>query len=60
MPLIEIPPDARKGKPGCGECRLQPGETCDICGAHELERIVDHRNNPLSEILKKALQGSCG
>lgn len=35
MPLIEIPKDARKGKPPCGECHVQPGETCDICGARE-------------------------
>lgn len=34
-PLIPIAPDARKGKPPCGECRLRPGETCDICGAEE-------------------------
>lgn len=32
-PLIPIAPDSRKGKPPCGECHLQPGETCDICGA---------------------------
>jgi hypothetical protein len=32
-PLIPIAPDARKGKPPCGECHIQPGETCDICGA---------------------------
>jgi hypothetical protein len=36
MPLIDIPKDARKGKPPCGECHLPQGETCDICGAHEL------------------------
>lgn len=23
----------RKGKEPCGECHVQPGETCDICGA---------------------------
>jgi hypothetical protein len=33
VPLVEIAPDARKGKPPCGECHLQPRETCDICGA---------------------------
>ena len=33
MPLIDIPKDARKGKPPCGECHLKIGETCDICGA---------------------------
>jgi len=33
MPLIHIAPDARKGKPPCGECHLKIGETCDICGA---------------------------
>jgi hypothetical protein len=35
MPLIDIPKDARKGKPPCGECHLHAGETCDICGAVE-------------------------
>ena len=33
MPLIDIPPDARKGNEPCGECHLKIGETCDICGA---------------------------
>lgn len=33
MPLIYIAPDARKGKPPCGECHIPEGETCDICGA---------------------------
>lgn len=32
-PLVHIPKDSRAGKPPCGECHLQPGETCDICGA---------------------------
>jgi len=36
MPLIDIPKDARKGKPPCGECHLHDGETCDICGATKL------------------------
>lgn len=31
--LVRIPKDSRAGKPPCGECHLQPGETCDICGA---------------------------
>ena len=35
MPLIDIPKDARKGKPPCGECHLHAGETCDICAAVE-------------------------
>lgn len=35
MPLIEIPPDARKGKLPCGECHIDPGMTCDVCGAYE-------------------------
>ncbi|KRS15632.1 hypothetical protein XM52_22590 [Roseovarius indicus] len=25
-------------KEPCGECHLQPGETCDICGAQELAK----------------------
>lgn len=33
MPLIDIPKDARKDKPPCGECHLKIGETCDVCGA---------------------------
>jgi hypothetical protein len=28
-------PSDRTGKEPCGECRLQPGETCDICNAHQ-------------------------
>lgn len=32
-PLVEIAPDARVGREPCGECHLQAGETCDICGA---------------------------
>lgn len=31
--LIQIAPDARKGEEPCGECHLQPSETCNICGA---------------------------
>lgn len=31
--LVPIAPDARRRKPPCGESYLQPGETCDICGA---------------------------
>lgn len=27
----------RKGKEPCGECHIQPGETCDICGASASE-----------------------
>lgn len=30
---IRIPKDSRKGKEPCGECYIQPGETCDRCGA---------------------------
>ncbi|SFJ68354.1 hypothetical protein [Methylobacterium brachiatum] len=30
-PLVEI--TRKPGKEPCGECRIQPGETCDICGA---------------------------
>lgn len=26
-------PQSRKGKEPCGECHIQPGETCDICEA---------------------------
>lgn len=26
-------PQRQDGKEPCGECRIQPGETCDICGA---------------------------
>lgn len=31
--LVQIDPRTREGKPPCGECHLQPGERCDICGA---------------------------
>lgn len=40
MPLIEIPKDARMGKPPCGECHVGPGETCDICGAKGPELTI--------------------
>lgn len=43
MPLIEIPKDARKGKPPCGECHLRDGETCDICGAYQLKSTIPMR-----------------
>ena len=26
-------PRRQDGRPPCGECHLQPGEICDICGA---------------------------
>jgi len=32
QPLVTV-------EPPCGECHLQPGETCDICGAQQ--RLVD-------------------
>jgi len=41
MPLIDIPKDARKGKPPCGECHLSDGETCDICGATAVDVAGD-------------------
>jgi hypothetical protein len=31
-PLVEI---GRRATP-CGECHLQPGERCDICGARDV------------------------
>lgn len=44
MPLIDIPRDARVGKPPCGECHLKLGETCDICGAkRELASTAEMR-----------------
>lgn len=46
-PLIPIASDARLGKPPCGECHLQPGETCDICGAERARRITDMRRHSL-------------
>jgi hypothetical protein len=34
-PITEFPQPARKqpGERPCGECHINPGETCDICGA---------------------------
>lgn len=32
-PLFPIAANARAGKEPCGECHINPGETCDICGA---------------------------
>jgi hypothetical protein len=31
--ILPKPNRNRAGKPPCGECHLQPGETCDICKA---------------------------
>lgn len=42
MPLIDIPKDARKGLPPCGECHLSEGETCDICGAKQADAYLVH------------------
>lgn len=36
QPLVEI----RRRTTPCGECHLQPGERCDICGARSIEQ--DH------------------
>lgn len=37
-------PSRRDGKEPCGECHLQPGETCDICGARQAPLVpsADH------------------
>lgn len=56
MPLIEIPKDARKGKPPCGECHLKDGETCDICGAHQPVRATVH----IDALTKRADLPDCG
>lgn len=40
VPLVEIAPDSRAGKEPCGECHLQPGERCDVCGARQ--SVNDH------------------
>ena len=32
-PAEEFPQPRRVGEDPCGECHIQPGETCDICGA---------------------------
>jgi len=53
MPLIDIPTDARKGKPPCGECRLKVGETCDICGARQ-----DFKSTPAMRQRARELAGS--
>jgi hypothetical protein len=63
VPLIEIPRDARKGKPPCGECHLPQGETCDICGAREPSAAQmaygllwrDHSPSPLVHRARKVL-----
>lgn len=35
-PLLQI---SRRSTP-CGECHLQPGERCDICGAEQQQRLT--------------------
>lgn len=44
----------RDGKPPCGECRLQSGETCDICGA-VAERTF--QGIPASELARTGVLG---
>jgi hypothetical protein len=46
-------PRRKDGELPCGECHLNQGETCDICGA--VQPIVSHQNNPLSDVLREAL-----
>ena len=36
LPMARLPPP-RPQKTPCGECYLQPGEICDICGAAQTE-----------------------
>ena len=36
-------PQRRDDLPPCGECHLQRGETCDICGAIQVEQAVLQR-----------------
>lgn len=36
---------ARNPKHPCGECHLQPGETCDICGARRNDNEIPERAN---------------
>lgn len=31
----------------CGECHIQPGETCDICGASPLPRFAPPAAEPI-------------
>lgn len=41
---IRIPANSRVGKEPCGECYIQPGETCDRCGAKGASGVEDKRN----------------
>ncbi|WP_192258606.1 hypothetical protein [Mesorhizobium caraganae] len=47
-------PQRRDGKEPCGECRIQPGETCDICGASAYH---DEDENMLAAGKSKATDG---
>jgi hypothetical protein len=52
MSIIDIPIEARLGRPQCGECHLQPGERCDICGAKEPECAHNWTYNHDSRMLE--------
>lgn len=52
MPLIDIEPDARKGKEPCGECHLKIDETCDICGAHRAFKSTPEMRARARELAK--------
>ena len=35
-------PQRNDGGQPCGECHIQPGETCDICGASGVAILTEH------------------
>lgn len=47
-------PQRRDGKKPCGECHLQAGETCDICGAVAEQT---YHGVPLSELARTGAYG---
>ncbi len=42
-----VPITRKDGGEPCGECRIQPGETCDICGAVSKELRKDANGNDI-------------
>ncbi|MEY9718821.1 hypothetical protein [Sinorhizobium fredii] len=58
MSLFEI--TRKDGSEPCGECHIQPGETCDICGARNTDDgSSDQTFSQKSEVSEKS-DGSAG
>lgn len=62
-PFADFPePQRRDGKEPCGECHLQVGEVCDICGAVQPVELKEPRDERAVGRLLGAgrAAGTCG